>query len=58
MGRYTGPVCKLCRREGMKLFLKGARCLGTKCAIEDAPILPGNMARAGRKRFPITGSVA
>ena len=34
MGRYTGPVCKLCRREGMKLHLKGARCLSPKCAID------------------------
>ncbi len=34
MARYTGPACKLCRREGRKLFLKGARCLSTKCAIE------------------------
>ncbi|MBN1427886.1 MAG: 30S ribosomal protein S4 [Anaerolineae bacterium] len=34
MARYTGPVCKLCRREGDKLFLKGARCLSPKCAVE------------------------
>ncbi|MBN1313253.1 MAG: 30S ribosomal protein S4 [Anaerolineae bacterium] len=34
MARYTGPVCKLCRREGEKLFLKGARCLSPKCAVE------------------------
>ncbi len=34
MGRYTGPVCKLCRREGQKLFLKGTRCYTEKCAIE------------------------
>jgi len=33
MGRYTGPVCKQCRREGIKLFLKGARCLSGKCAM-------------------------
>lgn len=33
MARYTGPVCKLCRREGEKLFLKGSRCLSPKCAI-------------------------
>ncbi|MCM8750553.1 30S ribosomal protein S4 [Thermomicrobiaceae bacterium CFH 74404] len=33
MGRYTGPVCRLCRREGMKLYLKGERCLGPKCPI-------------------------
>ncbi len=34
MGRYTGPVCKLCRREGQKLFLKGERCYTNKCAFE------------------------
>ena len=33
MGRYTGPKCRLCRREGMKLFLKGVRCESEKCAI-------------------------
>ncbi len=34
MARYTGPACKLCRREGKKLFLKGDRCYTGKCAIE------------------------
>ena len=34
MGRYTGPVCRQCRREGQKLFLKGARCYMAKCPIE------------------------
>ena len=34
MARYIGPACKLCRREGRKLFLKGARCMSPKCAIE------------------------
>ncbi|MGD0706487.1 MAG: hypothetical protein ABSA02_42235, partial [Trebonia sp.] len=34
MARYTGPDCKLCRREKVKLFLKGAKCDGPKCAIE------------------------
>src|SRR6266705_1450820 len=37
MARYTGPACKLCRREGTKLFLKGTRCLTEKCAIERRP---------------------
>ncbi len=41
MARYTGPVCKLCRREGEKLFLKGARCLSPKCAIEKRGYPPG-----------------
>lgn len=41
MGRYTGPACKLCRREGMKLFLKGDRCYMAKCAIEQGKSAPG-----------------
>src|SRR5688572_18897403 len=40
MARYTGPVCKLCRREGMKLFLKGEKCF-TKCTLERRPQPPG-----------------
>lgn len=50
MGRYTGPVCKLCRREGMKLFLKGARCLGPKCTVEVHPYPPGQHGQ-GRKKI-------
>src|SRR5216683_1209845 len=41
MARYTGPVCRLCRREGMKLFLKGERCYTEKCAIEKRNLPPG-----------------
>ena len=41
MARYTGPVCRLCRREGMKLFLKGERCHTEKCAIEKRNFAPG-----------------
>src|SRR5258705_5167921 len=41
MARYTGPVCRLCRREGMKLFLKGERCYTEKCAIERRNLPPG-----------------
>lgn len=41
MARYTGPVCRLCRREGMKLFLKGSRCFSEKCAIEKRNFAPG-----------------
>lgn len=41
MARYTDSVCKLCRREGQKLFLKGERCLSPKCAIERRPYPPG-----------------
>ncbi len=41
MARYTGPVCRLCRREGMKLFLKGDRCYTEKCAFEKRSYAPG-----------------
>lgn len=41
MGRYTGPVCRLCRRENMKLFLKGARCYMAKCPIDQGKPAPG-----------------
>ena len=50
MGRYTGPACKLCRREGTKLFLKGDRCFMAKCAIEQGRMPPGQHgARRSRK---------
>lgn len=49
MARYTGPACKLCRRERTKLFLKGARCESSKCAIERRPYPPGEHGR-GRIR--------
>jgi len=50
MGRYTGPVCRICRREGQKLFLKGARCYMAKCAIERGAPAPGQHGtRRGRK---------
>lgn len=42
MARHTDPVCKLCRREGLKLFLKGDRCLSPKCAIEKRNFPPGD----------------
>jgi small subunit ribosomal protein S4 len=41
MARITGPVCRLCRRDGLKLFLKGSRCDTSKCAIERRPTPPG-----------------
>lgn len=41
MGRYVGPKCRMCRREGIKLFLKGARCFSAKCAIEVRNYPPG-----------------
>ena len=50
MARYTGAKCKLCRREGMKLFLKGERCYGSSCAMERRPHAPGQHGRRrGRK---------
>ncbi len=48
MARYTGSVCRLCRREGTKLFLKGDRCLSGKCALEKRPTVPGQHG-TGRK---------
>src|ERR687888_1614226 len=49
MARDTGPQCKQCRREGMKLFLKGERCMTDKCAVERRPYPPGEHGR-GRVR--------
>jgi len=49
MARYTGPVCRLCRREKMKLFLKGPKCDSMKCPIERRPYPPGQHGR-GRVR--------
>jgi small subunit ribosomal protein S4 len=50
MGRYTGPACKLCRREGIKLFLKGDRCRMAKCPIETGRPAPGmHGQRPGKK---------
>jgi small subunit ribosomal protein S4 len=49
MGRHTGPVCRLCRREGLKLFLKGTRCDTPKCAIERRDGVPGmHQSRRGK----------
>ncbi|NNN20424.1 MAG: 30S ribosomal protein S4 [Acidimicrobiales bacterium] len=45
MARYTGPVCRLCRREKTKLFLKGAKCDTTKCPMEKRPYPPGEHGR-------------
>jgi small subunit ribosomal protein S4 len=50
MARYAGPVCRLCRREGSKLFLKGDRCFSEKCAIERRNYPPGQHGQA-RPRF-------
>ena len=50
MARYRGPVCRLCRREGMKLFLKGERCYGPKCAIEKRNYFPGQHGKTARPK--------
>ncbi|HZL33581.1 MAG TPA: 30S ribosomal protein S4 [Verrucomicrobiae bacterium] len=49
MARYTASVCRLCRREGMKLFLKGSRCYSKKCAFERRPTPPGQHGVRRRK---------
>ncbi len=48
MSKYIGPVCRLCRREGEKLFLKGARCLSPKCAVERRAFPPGQHGKDGQ----------
>ena len=53
MARYTGPVCRLCRRERMKLFLKGDRCFKEKCAIERRGYPPGQ--HGGRRARRVLG---
>jgi small subunit ribosomal protein S4 len=50
LARYTGPVCKLCRREGEKLFLKGERCFSPKCAFERRSYAPGMHGRQAQYR--------
>jgi small subunit ribosomal protein S4 len=51
MARYNGPVCRLCRREGMKLFLKGERCYTEKCAIEKRNMPPGQHGRLRKAKM-------
>ena len=51
MARYIGPVCRLCRREGMKLFLKGERCYTDKCAIEKRNVPPGQHGRSRKAKI-------
>ncbi len=50
MARYSGPVCRLCRREGLKLFLKGERCYTEKCAYERRAYVPGMHGQARRSK--------
>ncbi len=49
MARYTGPVCRLCRREGTKLYLKGERCISNKCSVGKRPTPPGQHGASRRK---------
>ena len=51
MARYTGPVCKLCRREKQKLFLKGTKCHSEKCPIENKNYPPGQHGLSRRVKF-------
>uniref|UniRef100_A0A7V4E569 Small ribosomal subunit protein uS4 n=1 Tax=candidate division WOR-3 bacterium TaxID=2052148 RepID=A0A7V4E569_UNCW3 len=55
MARYTGPKCRLCRREGIKLFLRGDRCKTNKCALERRKSVPGAPPGAARKKLSIYG---
>lgn len=50
MARYTGPSCRLCRREGQKMFLKGERCYSSKCAIDKRNYAPGQHGQNNRKK--------
>ena len=49
MGRYTGPVCRKCRRVGEKLFLKGDRCYTSRCAVERRNSTPGMQTQRRRR---------
>ncbi|MGI8552898.1 MAG: 30S ribosomal protein S4 [Dehalococcoidia bacterium] len=55
MARYTGPDCRICRRHGLKLFLKGERCMGPKCAIERRNVPPGPQAKGRRRKISDRG---
>jgi small subunit ribosomal protein S4 len=55
VARYNGSVCRLCRREGMKLFLKGDRCFTEKCAIEKRNYAPGMHGKGGRIKSKLQG---
>jgi small subunit ribosomal protein S4 len=55
MAKYLGPVCKLCRREGEKLFLKGERCFTPKCSFERRSFAPGQHGKSGSRSRSATG---
>jgi small subunit ribosomal protein S4 len=54
MSRYTGPACKLCRREGTKLFLKGNRCLTEKCSVDRRAYPPGEHGQSASRRRKVS----
>src|SRR3977135_2326125 len=56
MARELGPVCRLCRREAMKLFLKGERCYTEKCAIEKRNFPPGQHSKTRKAKLAGAGS--
>ena len=49
MARYIGPVCRLCRREGQKLYLKGEKCFSQKCPVVRRPYAPGQHGQVNKK---------
>lgn len=55
MARYVGPSCRLCRREGKKMFLKGERCYTAKCAIERRSYAPGQHGQTGTRKHSTYG---
>ncbi|RKY63257.1 MAG: 30S ribosomal protein S4 [Candidatus Latescibacterota bacterium] len=55
MARYTGPSCRLCRREGMKLFLKGERCVSPACSFERRGFPPGQHGRTAQQKLTTYG---
>ena len=55
MAKYLGPVCRLCRREGEKLFLKGERCFTPKCGFEKRSFAPGVHGKSGSRSRSVTG---
>ncbi|HEU68696.1 MAG TPA: 30S ribosomal protein S4 [Candidatus Acetothermia bacterium] len=52
MGRYAGPKCRICRREGVKLFLRGDRCYSPQCPVAKRPQVPGQHSRFRRRASP------
>lgn len=57
MAKYTGPDCRLCRREGCKLFLKGDKCYSEKCVMNKRPVAPGQHGAARKKQTPYSAQL-